>query len=810
MCGGLIGPNSAPVARYHQIPGFPTAPWPHPGALQIFAILLFAGPMLPGFFSLDTAVEPSKTMPYLLIVPFPSLVPSLNVQGHALYQKFFIALCVLLVVPAAAQTFTISPSALTFGQVTIGTSGTSTITLMNTGSTNVTIDSFTLSPSQFQLVQGFAPAVVSPRRTVYFTVSFVPDLVQSFSGQLTLNLEGAGPQIIPLSGTGVTTGAISTLNASTVNFGGVVQGATSAAQTITINNTGSNAFQLLAVNADAPFAVTGFTRAVSVSPGTSISVRVTLRGTQVGSYPRELTLSYDTLPPQAVTLYGTVLPATALAITTFPTLPAASPNAPYFANLPAMSGSPPYTWTVLSGALPNGLVFSSSGNISGTAASSNKLGSYPFTVQVTDSLGATASAKLFLPVALASSQANCNNIAYPSLSSPVLALTDLGTGTYLGEEGGLYPDGSNNRPAGHNLSGISIAQSIQPLDVNGNYDPNGKYVFLSIGMSETQQVFSQFLSDAVPDPSLNPHLVVINGAQDAIVASDWADISFGTWSTITNFLLPQAGLTANQVVAAWVKSLDNPQGTFPADELPSQSDLETIAQNLHTLFPNLQIAYFSTIIYGGYVGNGSGQSEPYPYQGGFPIKWAIEDQINGNPNLNFDPNLGVVMAPWMSWASYDWANGMVARGDGLVWTCSDYKDGVHPSQPQGREKDANLLLDFLKTDETARPWFLDPSKLVLLSKTAITFGNQKVGTTSNARTITLTANQGVPLNISAISTDGDFAQTNTCGSLVIAGGRCTISVTFTPTATGTRTGTLGITDDVGSSPQIVSLSGFGN
>jgi hypothetical protein len=345
--------------------------------------------------------------------------------------------------------------------------------------------------------------------------------------------------------------------------------------------------------------------------------------------------------------------------------------------------------------------------------------------------------------------------------------------------------------------------------MEGNYDPNGKYVFLSIGMSETQQVFTQFVFDAVPDPSLNPHMVVINGAQDAIIASEWADINFGTWSTITNFLLPQAGLSANQVVAAWVKSLDSPKGTFPASEIPSQADLETIAQNLHTLFPNLKLAYFSPIIYGGYVGNGTQQNEPYPYQGGFAIKWAIEDQINGNSNLNFDPNLGPVMAPWMSWGSYDWANGLVGRSDGLIWACTDYKDGVHPSQPQGREKDANLLLNFMKTDDTARLWFLDPSKLVLLSRTTLTFGNQKVGTTSSPRVVTITDTQGVPVNISSVATNGDFVQTNTCGSSVLAGGKCTISVTFTPTTTGKRSGTLTIADDASGSPQVVTLSGTG-
>src|SRR5205807_2151107 len=42
-----------------------------------------------------------------------------------------------------------------------------------------------------------------------------------------------------------------------------------------------------------------------------------------------------------------------------------------------------------------------------------------------------------------------------------------------------------------------------------------------------------------------------------------------------------------------------------------------------------------------------------------------------------------------------------------------------------------------------------------------------------------------------------------------AGGNCTINVTFTPTASGARTGTLSVADNAGGSPQIIMLSGNG-
>ena len=103
-----------------------------------------------------------------------------------------------------------------------------------------------------------------------------------------------------------------------------------------------------------------------------------------------------------------------------------------------------------------------------------------------------------------------------------------------------------------------------------------------------------------------------------------------------------------------------------------------------------------------------------------------------------------------------------------------------------------------------------PTPAVTLAPTSLTFGNQALNTTSPAQTVTLTNTGTGSLTITAIGTSGDFAQTNTCGTLpamLAASANCTISVTFTPTAAGTRMGTLTITDNAAGSPHTVSLTG---
>lgn len=99
---------------------------------------------------------------------------------------------------------------------------------------------------------------------------------------------------------------------------------------------------------------------------------------------------------------------------------------------------------------------------------------------------------------------------------------------------------------------------------------------------------------------------------------------------------------------------------------------------------------------------------------------------------------------------------------------------------------------------------------VVLSPLKLTFADQATGTTSASATVTLTNSGSAPLAITGIGASGDFAQTNTCGTALAAGGAsCVISVTFTPTATGTRTGAVTITDDAAGSPQTLALTGNG-
>ena len=72
---------------------------------------------------------------------------------------------------------------------------------------------------------------------------------------------------------------------------------------------------------------------------------------------------------------------------------------------------------------------------------------------------------------LAAPAARASNCA--GTSTGMIPVTDLGAGLYKGVQGGLYPGGSNVRPAAHEAAGVAIANAIVPLDTLGQPDAVG-------------------------------------------------------------------------------------------------------------------------------------------------------------------------------------------------------------------------------------------------------------------------------------------------------------------------------------------------
>lgn len=148
----------------------------------------------------------------------------LNILG-----PLFACIGVFAAVPALAQTVTLSPSLLSFGNQLLGTSSSpQKLTLKNGQATAITITSIKASLSDYQLTNTCpaSPATLAAGASCVISVVFTPSVLGSRASGLTVIDTGAkGSQMAFLSGTGVTAVSISP---TSLSFGNQVIGARSA------------------------------------------------------------------------------------------------------------------------------------------------------------------------------------------------------------------------------------------------------------------------------------------------------------------------------------------------------------------------------------------------------------------------------------------------------------------------------------------------------------------------------------------------------------------------------------------------------
>jgi hypothetical protein len=95
-----------------------------------------------------------------------------------------------------------------------------------------------------------------------------------------------------------------------------------------------------------------------------------------------------------------------------------------------------------------------------------------------------------------------------------------------------------------------------------------------------------------------------------------------------------------------------------------------------------------------------------------------------------------------------------------------------------------------------------------LAPSSLTFGSQLVGTSSAAQTASLSNTGTTCMHITGFATTDNFSETNTCGATLAAGQSCGVSMVFSPTAAGTRTGALSVSSD-SPTAAVLSLVGTG-
>ncbi len=290
-----------------------------------------------------------------------------------------------------------------------------------------------------------------------------------------------------------------------------------------------------------------------------------------------------------------------------------------------------------------------------------------------------------------------------ALDTAKIPLNDLGTGTYRGSVGGLYPNGTNAPSGTYAADLLNVSKSIIAIDTFGIASATkGKVVFLSLGGSTGGQNMEALKNKTINNPSTNSKLKLLRGNTGAGMASlnSIMNPNDPYWSHVSQ-IIRGGSSSYRQVQVIYLETDDSGRiETWPGRANMVKNDLETCMRTLKLKFKNLKVLYVlgRTRSFGGKPGI----REPAPYYLGWSCKWAIEDQINGVPGTEYKGTNPV--APMITWGFYQWADSIARTTDDFYWRLSETSDGLHANEA-GLDTLSTRFQNFLLTDPYANLWY---------------------------------------------------------------------------------------------------------
>jgi len=324
---------------------------------------------------------------------------------------------------------------------------------------------------------------------------------------------------------------------------------------------------------------------------------------------------------------------------------------------------------------------------------------------------------LFLVIFSSIAFSNCNKEENNRISSAAIGnssveftdtvripINDLGTGTFHGFTGGLYPGGVNT-PSGKYARNLSLfASRVVPLDSSGKKDSTGKVVFISIGGSTGGKNMTALKAKTVGNAATNPFLLLLscNNGYGSASMNSIINPNDPYWGHV-DIILRSGHVGYKQVQVIYLESEDSTNlWRFPARAYLDKYELESAMRLFKKKFPNVKLVYLlgRTTTFNKTT---PPNAEPLPYYNGWGCKFMIQDQINGVHGTEYRGDSAV--APLVTWGWYQWADGTtIPRQDGFVWLESETTDGLHGTEA-GQDTLATRFQNFLLTDPYASIWY---------------------------------------------------------------------------------------------------------
>lgn len=206
----------------------------------------------------------------------------------------------------ATRALSITPSAATFGSVTLKTEATQTIKVSNTGTGELKIFSAEIAGTGFSLSGLSSPTKLAPGSSTTFNVAFQPMAAGTEKGTVSIKTNASeSPATVNLSGTGVEESVKLTASETSLNFGSVPV-SNSQSKDVTVTNSGNANVTIAGVTISGPgFSVSGGSN-VTLAPKQSETVTVNFNPKEKGSLAGTLTISSNA-PTVKISLGGTAL-----------------------------------------------------------------------------------------------------------------------------------------------------------------------------------------------------------------------------------------------------------------------------------------------------------------------------------------------------------------------------------------------------------------------------------------------------------------------------------------------------------------------
>ncbi len=725
---------------------------------------------------------------------------------------------------AAPAQLSPNPSSVAFGSVKVGSSQTTSVTLSNTGGTDLTVNQATLSGAGFSTNNLSLPLTLHAGGTASLSVTFAPTGSGNFTGTVTFATNSTSNVVLPISGTGVASGQLAP-NPSSLTFGNVQVGNNSN-QSGTLTNGGGTSVTISQANVSGTgFSLSGLTVPVTLAANQSVTFKVSFGPKTAGAAsgtlaivsdapgsPLHLSLSGTGLAPGSLTStpgsasFGNVTDGTSKTVSlTFTntggqTVTVASaaasgsgfsftgPNLPVTVNAgqsttfsaifaPITAGAASGTLTINSNATNATLSVPLSGAGVTTGQLSPNPSSFGFgNVQVgsSKSLSETLTNSGGTALTISAATASGSGFSLSGSSLPVTlnagqstSFTVLFAPTASGAASGnvSITSSASNSNLTIALSGMGVA--------TGQLSPNPS----SFGFGNVQVGSSKSLSETLTNSggtALTISAATASGSGFSLSGSSLpVTLNAGQSTSFTVLFAPTTSGAASGSISI------TSTGANPSLSIP----LSGTGVGPGTLAANPASLPFGSV----QVGNSSSKSETLTNTGGSAVTIS-QANINGGAFSVSGLTLPATLSSNQSVTfTVTFAPTSAGLASGTVSIISDASNSAFSVALSGTG--------------TA------PGKLAV-SPATLSFGNVVVGSSSSLNG-TLNAT-GVAVTISSDSIANEFALSGiTLPATIAAGTSASFTVTFTPQSSGAVSGSLSFTSNATNSPAVQSLNGTG-